>query len=460
MDQPDHRQGADHLEGDVQRRDHGEGRAGRAAVPGRQQRLPERQGRHGDDGHLVHAERHPVGHERRRSPGRASPARKNFTALPIAFPDVAGTGHTGSAVRRLRLRHRGQRQVRHQAAATTFAVWLGTSTAGQQQVANALDDIAALKGIEPNWSNISLVDPSAAAGGAQQADHQRGGLLGAAARPPSARTCSWPSAWRRPPSPRAAPRPPRPRRPCRPRRRRCRTTAPSSDGRRPPGSRPRGRDPGDRDDRSEEPDVSSAGTGTTVSLARQPDAAAGRAAPKRRGRGPRRPRGLPWILPAFVFVVGLIYYCIGYTGYISTLNWDGVSPNPQHVGFANYTQLFHDPVFWDAIRHTSCFFVVTFCRADRDRLHVRGAAALQGQAAEPVQGDHLHPGRAGARHDGADLPADLLGHRPVQHGPAATSGSARWPIPGSRSRAPRCRSSWPSPSGSGPASPSSCTSPR
>ena len=42
--------------------------------------------------------------------------------------------------------------------------------------------------------------------------------------------------------------------------------------------------------------------------------------------------GLPWILPAFVFVVGLIYYCIGYTGYISTLNWDGVSPNPQHVG--------------------------------------------------------------------------------------------------------------------------------
>jgi raffinose/stachyose/melibiose transport system permease protein len=95
-------------------------------------------------------------------------------------------------------------------------------------------------------------------------------------------------------------------------------------------------------------------------MTRQPDPAAGRAAPKGRRRGPRRPPGLPWILPAFIFVVGFIYYCIGYTGYISTLNWDGVSLNPQHVGWANYVQLFHDPVFWDTIRHTVVFFVVTF----------------------------------------------------------------------------------------------------
>ena len=107
--------------------------------------------------------------------------------------------------------------------------------------------------------------------------------------------------------------------------------------------------------------MSSAGAGTTVSLARQPDAAAGRTPLKGGGHGPRRPSGLPWILPAFVFVVGLVYYCIGYTGYISTLNWDGVSPSPAHVGFANYIMAFHDPVFWDAIRHTIIFFVVTFC---------------------------------------------------------------------------------------------------
>jgi raffinose/stachyose/melibiose transport system permease protein len=77
-------------------------------------------------------------------------------------------------------------------------------------------------------------------------------------------------------------------------------------------------------------------------------------------RGPRRPPGLPWILPALVLSVGLIYYGIGYTGYISTLNWDGISPGPQHVGAQNYTRIFHDPVFWAAVRHTVVFFVITF----------------------------------------------------------------------------------------------------
>ncbi len=60
----------------------------------------------------------------------------------------------------------------------------------------------------------------------------------------------------------------------------------------------------------------------------------------------RVPSGLPWILPALVLCVGLIYYCVGYTGYISTLSWDGVSPNPPSVGIHNYTGVFHDPVFW------------------------------------------------------------------------------------------------------------------
>ena len=87
--------------------------------------------------------------------GVASP--KNFTALPIAFPDVAGTGHTGALYGDSDYGLAVNAKSSHQAAATTFAIWLGTSTAGQKQVANALDDIAALKGIEPTWSNISLV---------------------------------------------------------------------------------------------------------------------------------------------------------------------------------------------------------------------------------------------------------------------------------------------------------------
>jgi raffinose/stachyose/melibiose transport system permease protein len=81
--------------------------------------------------------------------------------------------------------------------------------------------------------------------------------------------------------------------------------------------------------------------------------------PRRSGKI-RRPPGLPWILPALVLTVGLIYYGIGYTGYISTLNWDGLSPGAEHVGASNYTRIFHDPVFWEAVRHTIVFFVVTF----------------------------------------------------------------------------------------------------
>jgi raffinose/stachyose/melibiose transport system permease protein len=87
----------------------------------------------------------------------------------------------------------------------------------------------------------------------------------------------------------------------------------------------------------------------------------GRARLGRRRHGLRQPSGLPWILPAFALVVGIVYYCIAYTAYISTLNWDGTSPNPEHIGLGNYVQAFHDPVFWDTIRHTIVFFVVTFC---------------------------------------------------------------------------------------------------
>lgn len=70
--------------------------------------------------------------------------------------------------------------------------------------------------------------------------------------------------------------------------------------------------------------------------------------------------GLPWILPALVLSAGLIYYCIGYTGYISTLNWDGASPEPESIGLRNYTSIANDPVFWGAIWHTVIFFIVTF----------------------------------------------------------------------------------------------------
>ena len=89
-------------------------------------------------------------------------------------------------------------------------------------------------------------------------------------------------------------------------------------------------------------------------------------APAASGGGAQRrrrlqaPAGLPWILPALVLCVGLLYYCIGYTGVISTWNWDGIDPEPRVVGTGNYQRIFQDPIFWGAIQHTVVFFVITF----------------------------------------------------------------------------------------------------
>ncbi|RYZ27174.1 MAG: sugar ABC transporter permease, partial [Propionibacteriaceae bacterium] len=88
-------------------------------------------------------------------------------------------------------------------------------------------------------------------------------------------------------------------------------------------------------------------------------AVAGSAAARRHSRV-HRPSGLPWILPALLFSAGLLYYCIGYTGYISTLDWDGAAPLQRQVGGANFARMVTDPVFWGALRNTVVFFVVTF----------------------------------------------------------------------------------------------------
>jgi raffinose/stachyose/melibiose transport system permease protein len=100
------------------------------------------------------------------------------------------------------------------------------------------------------------------------------------------------------------------------------------------------------------------------------DPRAGTPAPGAANRNPvpRRPRrrilfgaGMIWILPALVLVIGMIYFAIGYTGYVSTLDWNGFILSPsESVGGANYVQMFQDSVFWSAIGHTAIFFVVTF----------------------------------------------------------------------------------------------------
>lgn len=97
----------------------------------------------------------------------------------------------------------------------------------------------------------------------------------------------------------------------------------------------------------------------TPSRAAVPLDAPGRPAGRR--RPPRFGSGLPWILPALALVIGMIYFSIGYTGWVSTLDWNGFILSPaEFVGWDNYTAMLGDPVFWTAIGHTVVFFVVTF----------------------------------------------------------------------------------------------------
>lgn len=90
------------------------------------------------------------------SAGVANP--KPFVQLPLEFPDVAGKGN-GSAVfgeadYGLAI-NKGSKNI---GAASTFVAWMTMSKNGQQNVANAIDLIPGLKGVEPDWTAVELVD--------------------------------------------------------------------------------------------------------------------------------------------------------------------------------------------------------------------------------------------------------------------------------------------------------------
>jgi len=81
---------------------------------------------------------------------------------------------------------------------------------------------------------------------------------------------------------------------------------------------------------------------------------------RRRRVVPLIPGGFRWIIPALVISVGLIYYSIVYSGYISFFDWRGGRSPMNPIGFDNYVEAFTDPVFWTAIRNTVVYFVVVF----------------------------------------------------------------------------------------------------
>lgn len=89
----------------------------------------------------------------------ASSTKDPFTMIPINFPDIAGTGNTGSMFGDLDYATAVSATSKNVKAATTFAVWLGTSQEGQQMIVDSLNVISSLKSVTPDWNNIKLVNP-------------------------------------------------------------------------------------------------------------------------------------------------------------------------------------------------------------------------------------------------------------------------------------------------------------
>lgn len=82
-----------------------------------------------------------------------------ITIIPVPFPDLAGTGKTGTMFGDADYGLAVSAKSPQQEAATAFATWIATSQEGQQVVANTLNLIPALKGVGAQWDQIDLVNP-------------------------------------------------------------------------------------------------------------------------------------------------------------------------------------------------------------------------------------------------------------------------------------------------------------
>lgn len=104
-------------------------------------------------------------------------------------------------------------------------------------------------------------------------------------------------------------------------------------------------------------------TNVTDLAARSAETTSGRTPPPRRnhGRAVGQRALVPWlyILPALILVVGVVYVGVGYTGWVATLDWNGIDDSPRSVGLDNFVAVAGDTVFWTALRHVLVFGVIT-----------------------------------------------------------------------------------------------------
>jgi raffinose/stachyose/melibiose transport system permease protein len=72
----------------------------------------------------------------------------------------------------------------------------------------------------------------------------------------------------------------------------------------------------------------------------------------------RRIQPYLFVLPVTLLAGVLIYYAIGFTAWASFTDWNGLT-EMNFIGFGNYVELYHDPLFWTALRNTLVFLVAT-----------------------------------------------------------------------------------------------------
>jgi ABC-type sugar transport system permease subunit len=82
------------------------------------------------------------------------------------------------------------------------------------------------------------------------------------------------------------------------------------------------------------------------------------AAPGRRRRRPRFNSAYLFIAPSVILIAVFIAEPIAQSGWMSLHNWTIGEATHKFVGFANYTALFHDSRFWNALRVTVAYTVV------------------------------------------------------------------------------------------------------
>jgi raffinose/stachyose/melibiose transport system substrate-binding protein len=82
-----------------------------------------------------------------------------FTMMPMTSPDFAGKGQIPGMVAEADYGIAINSEAKNPEAAKVFIMWLTATQEGQQQVANAIDLVPALTGIQADWENLGLVSP-------------------------------------------------------------------------------------------------------------------------------------------------------------------------------------------------------------------------------------------------------------------------------------------------------------